>query len=81
MISKKDNEDSWLIKFGAVIPFGPNGNDRRSLETVLSEVLRGYKWYLAFDGNLLYVEQESLEQIKGILSGVQVSTCVKMGRA
>jgi len=39
MISRKDNEDRQLIKYGTVIPFSPNGNNRRELEISLSKIL------------------------------------------
>ena len=67
MISRKDNEDTQLIKYGATVPLDPNGNDRQELETFLSEVLGEYKWCLALSGTLLYVEKESSGQIRDVL--------------
>ena len=67
MISRKDDEESWLIINGTTISFIPNGNDRQELETSLNEVLGGYKWYLALSGALLYVEKESSGQIRDVL--------------
>ena len=67
MISRKDNEESWLIKHGATVPLNPSGNDRQELETFLSKVLGKYKWYLALNNTLLYIEKESSRQIRDVL--------------
>lgn len=53
MISKKDDEDVWLIKYGVTIPLSPNGNSRRSLEISFGGLRLG--WYNLGKDLYLYI--------------------------